>query len=261
MLLLDGHHKLVRWRLVTHAGIDGYSRMIVFIHCSNNNKAATVYYHFLQAAREFGLPSRVRSDQGRENTLVTRRMLQKRGENRASMITGSSVHNQRIERLWRDVFQSVTGMFYRLFYHMEHHGLLSATNELHLFALHYIFLPRINKSLKNFQSSWNHHSIRTEHNSTPSQLFISGALRLCNMGMISLDFFDTVNDQYGIDEGHLTTNEDDVELLIPEVNVHLTSNQMQQIETTINPLASSDNYGIDLYIRTVDTIQRMLNSM
>ncbi len=25
----DGHHKLVRWRLVTHAGIDGYSRMIV----------------------------------------------------------------------------------------------------------------------------------------------------------------------------------------------------------------------------------------
>ena len=74
------------------------------------------------------------------------------------------------------------------------------------------------------------------------------------MGMISLDFFDTVNDQYGIDEGHLTTNED-------EVNVHLTSDQMQQIETTINPLASSDNYGIDLYIRTVDTVQRMLNSM
>ena len=72
---LDGHHKLIRWRLVTHAGIDGYSRMIVFIHCSNNNKAATVYYHFLQAAREFGLPSRVRSDQGKENTLVARHML------------------------------------------------------------------------------------------------------------------------------------------------------------------------------------------
>lgn len=86
------------------------------------------------------------------------------------------------------------------------------------FALH--FLPRINKSLKNFQSSWNHHSIRTEHDSTPTQLFISGALRLCNMGMISLDFLTL----YGIDEVHLTTNEDDVvELLIPEVNVQLTS--------------------------------------
>ena len=54
------------------------------------------------------------------------------------MITGSSVHNQRIERLWRDVFQSVIGMYYRLFYHMEHHGLLNATNEIHLFALHHI---------------------------------------------------------------------------------------------------------------------------
>lgn len=105
MLLLDSHHKLVRWRLVTRAGIDEYSRMIVFIHCSNNNKAATVYYHFLQAAREFGFPSRVQSDQGGENALVVRHMLQKHGENHESMITGSSVHNQQIERLWRDVFQ------------------------------------------------------------------------------------------------------------------------------------------------------------
>ena len=254
---LDGHHKLIRWRLVTHAGIDGYSRMIVFIHCSNNNKATTVYYHFLQAAREFGLPSRVRSDQGKENTLVVRHMLQKRGENHGSMITGSSVHNQRIERLWRDVFQSVIGMYYRLFYHMEHHGLLNATNEIHLFALHHIFLPRINRSLQNFLSSWNHHAIRTEHNNTPSQLFTSGALRLRNMGMTALDFLDTVNDQYGIDDGHLTAN--DTELMIPEVNVQLTSHQMQRLETTINPLATSDNYGIELYITTVDTVQQMLN--
>ena len=28
---VDGHHKLIRWKIVTHAGIDGYSRMIVFI--------------------------------------------------------------------------------------------------------------------------------------------------------------------------------------------------------------------------------------
>ena len=65
--ITDGHHKLVRWNLITHAGIDGYSRMIVFLHCSNNNKASTVYDHFLNAARQYGLPSRVRTDQGREN--------------------------------------------------------------------------------------------------------------------------------------------------------------------------------------------------
>ena len=31
----------IRWRFVIHAGIDGYSRMVVFIHCSTNNRAET----------------------------------------------------------------------------------------------------------------------------------------------------------------------------------------------------------------------------
>ena len=80
------------------------------------------------------------------------------------------------------------------------------------------------------------------------------------MGMVSLDFFDIVNDEYGIDDGHLTTNEEDGELVIPEVNIQLTSHQVQEIEATINPLADSQNYGIELYITTVDTVQQMLNS-
>ena len=94
-ITVDGHHKLIRWKIVTHAAIDGYSRMIVFMKCSNNNKATTVYHHFLEAILNYGLPSRVRSDQGRENCLVAQHMLEHRGEARGSMITGSSVHNQR----------------------------------------------------------------------------------------------------------------------------------------------------------------------
>ena len=33
---IDGPHKLVKWRLVTHEGIDGYSWMIIFLCCCSN---------------------------------------------------------------------------------------------------------------------------------------------------------------------------------------------------------------------------------
>ena len=77
--------------------------MITFLHCSTNNKASTVYDLFLKAIRTYGLPSRMRSDQGRENILVAQHMLENRGLGRGSFLTARSNHNQRIERLWRDV--------------------------------------------------------------------------------------------------------------------------------------------------------------
>ena len=39
---LDGHHSLIRWSLVVHGCIDGFSRMIIFLHCSSNNLSTTV---------------------------------------------------------------------------------------------------------------------------------------------------------------------------------------------------------------------------
>ena len=55
-----------------HGGIDGFSRRIVFMELSTNNKAATVLEDFLQAAENHGLPSRVRGDHGIENVDVAR---------------------------------------------------------------------------------------------------------------------------------------------------------------------------------------------
>ena len=46
----------VRWGLVIHGAIDGYSRLIVFLKCSNNNRAATVFQLFEQAVAKLGLP-------------------------------------------------------------------------------------------------------------------------------------------------------------------------------------------------------------
>mgnify|MGYP002803396275 CR=1 FL=1 len=67
---LDGNHNLIRWGFVIHGCIDGYSRRIMFLKASTNNKASTVYHHFVEAISTFGLPQRVRGDQGVENVDV-----------------------------------------------------------------------------------------------------------------------------------------------------------------------------------------------
>ncbi len=85
----------ISWRFVIHGGIDGFSRLIVYLNAATTNNATTVLDAFLRAVSQFGLPSRVRSDKGGENIEVAHFMVQNRGENRNSHITGRSVHNQR----------------------------------------------------------------------------------------------------------------------------------------------------------------------
>ena len=99
---------------------------------------------------ECGWSLRVRSDKGGENIEVARAMLSVRGTGRKSHITGSSVHNKRIKRLWRDTFRCVTQLYYSLFYDMEDCGLLEPNDDKDLFALHYVFLPCINSQLSQF---------------------------------------------------------------------------------------------------------------
>ena len=67
------------------------------------------------------------------------------------------------------------------------------------FALH--TPPRINSCLRQIQSGWNNHHIRTEYNRSPYQLMVEGSLSLQRTALIALDFFERVDEDYnGVEE-------------------------------------------------------------
>ena len=106
---------------------------------------------FLDSTRRYGIPLFVRSDYGGENIEVARFMESRRGPNRGSHIQGSSVHNQHIERLHRETTRCCLSSFYTVFNFIENEGLLDVSNDTDVFCLPYVFLPRLNRALEEFQ--------------------------------------------------------------------------------------------------------------
>lgn len=256
---IDGNHSLIRWKFVVHGGIDGYSRYVVYLQCSGNNRAATVFDLFMQAVANVGCPSRVRSDQGGENVDVATFMVMNRGTQRGSHITGPSVHNQRIERLWRDVFASCLSLFYYLFYYLEDTGLLEADNPVHLYALHFIYLPRINMSLRTFASSWNQHGLSSENGFSPQQLWVRGMLSHFSCGVVAVDDF-FCPQYFGVDwNGPVPlTSATYVEVDPPEVDIN--DEELDFLRSSVDPLSPSDCWGVDLYISTLNILESLLGN-
>ena len=130
---------------------------------------------------------------------------------------------------------------------MEYQGILDPLNEEHLFALHYVYVPRINQVLDVVREGWNHHGVRTVHNLSPYQMFAAGALQLRFSGLSAVDFFDNVDATYGVDEDETIAVNEDAGVSIPESRITMPRTDFQSLQEQVNPLAPSDNYGIELY--------------
>ena len=197
--------------------------LIIYAHVADNNRA------ILQDVAEYGLPSIVRSDHGLENIEVVRYMLETRGLDRGSIIIGSSVHYCKVERAHKDVYVGVLCHFAEIFDGMERDGLLDPFSDVHLYALHFVYFPRINRALKEFVSQWNNHPVYTENNLSPLQMYTQGKLQNMHSGHTAVDSILSEADManYGFDpDGPFPLDDEDYQVSVPAINLSVSEKNL-----------------------------------
>ena len=262
---IDGHHSLIRWGIVVHGCIDGKSRRIIFLRASNNNLSATVLKLFEDAIQRDGgfWPSRIRVDFGVENTAICDAMVVHNGAGRGSFVCGSSTRNQRIERLWRDVFRCVCHIYYYTFYAMEQSGLLDVENTVHLFALQSVFTPRINYALNEWMACHNNHPLSTEHGCTPNEIWLRGMANPANpLANGCLDDNPTNLAYYGEDPGGPSPFEQTENNVVVEPAQLTITNAATEFARAMQNFTDTTrislNFGIDIYVEALEFINHTL---
>ena len=226
--------------MVIHVAVDGFSRFVLYCHCSGNNKSQTVLNLFASTIADLEIcPRKIRTDCGVENALLWELLAE-------DCIKGSSVHNQRVERFNRDININIRDRFAAVFYDMEQQGIIDIDSELDIAILQSIFLPRINNALKLFKDTHNNHPIRTEQNFSPVQLV-----------QRNIDLYFESNDP--LDD--VATNAMRALITDEPLANDMFSSVKQVLEPSqIDLTDGDDEEGKRLYVRAKDYILAQLNS-
>ena len=153
------------------------------------------------------------------------------------VITGSSVHNQRIERLWSDTYRCVLS----LFYYLEDNDKLDPVSDVDLYCLHRVYVSKINLALRFFAEGWNSHAMTTEYSMTPAQMFTAGTLMAGRSMELSSDF-----------EENITSDLGPPSVLVLTTNCPLDSRQTEELNRLIANADKDDEYTyiVKLYLLT-----------
>ena len=78
-------------------------------------------------------------------------------------------------------------------------------------------------------------------------------------GLQVLNCFEHVDEMYGIDEEVSMADDDDYTVHIPPIGIQLSNGNMALLRERVNPLAESDNFGMELYVQTLDFLRSSIN--
>lgn len=142
---------------------------------------------------------------------------------------------------------------------------LDPDNDVHMWCLHLVYLPMINKHLETWKAAWIHHPIRTEKNKSPMQLWISG-LHMTNFGQTVLSsnvqepLTEDEFNQYGIDWDGPVNTESNNFVEVPDTTCPLDNDNLQVLMQQIDITVDDGNYGIYTFNDTVAKVTNLLRN-
>lgn len=234
----------------------------MILDAATNNLAKTAFQFYEGAIIEYSIPSRIRIDGGSEYNFIESFMNQLDESKRC--IRGKSVHNTRIERLWRDCREKVSDKYITIFDSMERFGILNIDEDVHLFALHFVFLPRIRRDLAIWKNAHNNHPVRLENNKTPFQLWLSGSMlnrHSSSTGMRNL--FSLSTEQRTETVSRFRNNQtwvepSNIKLVLSRITPPLSPHELEILVASIDPLQDSPTNGVDIYGMVINFVYQCI---
>ena len=118
------------------------------------------------------------------------------------------------------------------------------------------FSTKINDALQRWMLAYNRHPLETEHNSTPTQLWIESMLRLQNSGRTASEsIFDEENqNDFGIDWDGPCPVEGDNNIEVPRIAIEFPSHVLVRLQSTIDRNGPSEVLGMDIYLSCLNLL-------
>ena len=129
-----------------------------------------------------------------------------------------------------------------------------------MFILHYVFLPRINFALQEFAGAFNLRPMCTEHNWSPNKIWRTGMMNPSNCMQTAVSdpaLHDVKPDNielFGIDHDGPVPPEESSEVIVVPPACPISQEQLVALQQRVDPLRTSDVFGIDLYLEGISVI-------